>query len=102
MNLSPLIDIYMCISLDVSLSTFFIITLFSSYCLRLLYAANLFFSLVMRRFKENFDQALQGDDVMAIVVTGIAICFLIGQSLSFEIFQITGKGRHLSFLNLTI
>ena len=56
----------------------------------------------MRRFKENFDQALQGDDVMAIVVTGIAICFLIGQSLSFEIFQITGKGRHLSFLNLTI
>ncbi|KAH1088448.1 hypothetical protein GYH30_019475 [Glycine max] len=23
----------------------------------------------MRRFKENFDQALQGDDVMAIVVT---------------------------------
>lgn len=37
---------------------------------------------------------------MAIVVTGIAICFLIGQSLSFEIFQITGKGRHLSFLNL--
>ena len=41
-----------------------------------------FFSLVLRSFKENFDQALQRDDVKAIVVTGIAICLLLNSTES--------------------
>ncbi|KAH1243613.1 Glyoxysomal fatty acid beta-oxidation multifunctional protein MFP-a [Glycine max] len=41
--------------------------------------------VVMRRFKENFDQALQGDDVMAIVVTGtLRLPRLVGLTKALE------------------
>ncbi|KAG5115325.1 hypothetical protein JHK84_041438 [Glycine max] len=38
---------------------------------------------------------------MAIVVTGIAICFLIGQSLSFEDFSNNWEGTTLKFSQFT-